>query len=143
MAGGYDVLAEHHKRNRKPRPPNPATLNEMRKATQFRSDVTKDDEMQESESDTAVDAIRTKRHSKTPYGGKEALPTQLQFYPSQWRDVLEQAKWKFRLWLSTECPFPDRLKHISEAEDCIDEALAEHKEDGGRVEPGIQHLSQK
>jgi hypothetical protein len=60
----------------------------------------------------------------------------MQFYPSQWRDVLEEAKWKFRLWLLTECPFPDRKIHFKKAEDCIEEALTEHWENGGGVEPG-------
>jgi hypothetical protein len=102
----------------------------------------RDAEIRESDSDTPVDVSRARRHSKTPYGGNPALPTQLHCYPSQWRDVLERAKWRFRLWLSTQCPFPDRDRHISEAEDCIDEALAEHMANGGGVEPGIQHLSQ-
>jgi hypothetical protein len=140
---GYDVLEAHHRRNRKPRPPNPARLNSIRQATQPTADerLARDAEIHESDSDTAADIPRARRHSKTPYGGNPALPTQLHFYPSQWRDVLEQAKWKFRIWLSMHCPFPDREKHIANAEDCIDEALAEHKADGGGVEPGIWHLS--
>lgn len=36
----------------------------------------------------------------------DAKPTQLQFYPAKWVDVLKQAKQFFWLWMIKECPFP-------------------------------------
>jgi hypothetical protein len=71
-----------------------------------------------------------------PYGGWMPLPTQLHFYPSQWHDVLEAAKWKFHQWLTLDCPFPDRTL-ISEAKGCIDKSIVEHGEKGGSIEDGM------
>lgn len=78
---------------------------------------------------------RAKRHSKTsrPAVG---TPTQLQFYPSQWSDVLEKAKKKYRLVVATEIGFPHPKKDSNRAFDCLTEAIAEHEDDGGMVEPG-------
>lgn len=71
---------------------------------------------------------------------RQPKPTQLQFYPSQWKDVLEASKWKFRIWMSTVKAFPNRRKDMDEAMDCLTSAIAEHQEEGGLLEPGIQYI---
>jgi hypothetical protein len=132
----HDVLVEHHKRNRAPRAPDPIKLNTIRQARG--PSVVNTSNQGQPETDSEQTRPRAKRHSKTPYGGRSAKPTQMQFYPSQWRDILECSKWGFRLWLVIYNPFPDRTEHIGEAEDCIDEALALHQAKGKRVEPGTR-----
>lgn len=77
---------------------------------------------------------RAKRHSKNRSDG--ALPTQLQFYPSLWADILEESKQRYRLYLATENAFPHPKKDRHRATECLMEAIAAHEEDGGKVEQG-------
>ena len=89
-----------------------------------------------SQSEEEPTPKRAKRHSKKAYRSSNLDPTQLQFYPSQWRDILEAAKTKYRLSIVMEMLFPDRKKKFNLAVDCLDEALAEHETNGGLVEDG-------
>jgi hypothetical protein len=61
----------------------------------------------------------------------------LQFYPSQWQDILESSKKKFCLWMATTDPWPVQEDALKEAKSCLDEALLEHKEAGGLIEKGM------
>lgn len=63
-------------------------------------------------------------------------PTQLQFYPARWRELLESAKIKFRFYLTVVKSFPTREEGIAEAGDCILEALSEYRDAGKTVERG-------
>jgi hypothetical protein len=89
-----------------------------------------------SDSDEEPSQKRAKRHSKTPYNTPKTDPTQLQFYPSQWRDILEEGKKKYRLSLLLETLFPDRNKDIHFAVDCLEEAISDHEAEGGMAEAG-------
>lgn len=128
-----DVLEKHHAKNRRPRPPNPDQLNRIRNAS-VRKEEEESDDGNDSET---IGPQRAGRYSKTPRSEIEAKPTQLNFYPGNWRDLLEFAKRIFRRWLACENGFPTRrLKLPPEAGECVAEALAEHRDKGGVVEPG-------
>ena len=75
---------------------------------------------------------RTKRNSQH----HDAKPTQLQFYPGHWCDVLEWVKEFFYLWMIKECPFPQRDSHLVNAKDALKAAMEEFEENGSIVEDG-------
>ena len=52
-------------------------------------------------------------------------------------DVLELAKQKFRLYMATDCGFPERETHLHEASSCLTEALANHSEKGIEFDDGM------
>lgn len=90
----------------------------------------------DSENNNPTPKSTQKRHSKTPYGAAAAKPTQLQYYPGQWTDVLNDAKMRFRLFISTENAFPTPGVGREAAENALADAMNAHKADGGTVEPG-------
>lgn len=63
--------------------------------------------------------------------------SQLQFYPTLWRVVLEAAKTKLHFYLTTVKPFPRCEEGIAKAAGCISEALSEHQDANKKVEPGM------
>lgn len=84
--------------------------------------------------------LRAKRYSKSARSDITATPTQLGFYPGQWRDVLEAAKRHFREWLACKNGFPTRRMDLGEARECVAEALAAHQQRGLAVEPGMDMI---
>jgi hypothetical protein len=99
-----------------------------------------EDSVADSDSDMDRPLKRAKRHSKTPYDGeRKGKPTQMQFFPPHWKDVLEMAKKAKRFHLVKFRPFPEREKHLPESTDCLTESLSEYRGKGGRVEPGPFH----
>jgi hypothetical protein len=114
------VLEEHHRSNGAPRPPNANHLMEIR----------------HSLPPIVSSKTRAKRHSKTPYVRTNSKSTHLRFYPPKWRDVLEIARWNFRLSLATKAPFPDRASGRTIAKDCLTQAGLEHERHGNQVEAG-------
>jgi len=79
---------------------------------------------------------RAKQNLKTPYNGTQGKPTQLKFYPSQWADVLEEVKKKYRLAIVSGTPFPDCEMEMHFTTDCLVEAISDHEENGNMVEDG-------
>ena len=79
---------------------------------------------------------RARRHSKKLYHS-DSSPTQLRFYPSQWKDVLEKAKDAYALLIFIKFGFKTTEKDLSEATACLAKALAEHEGAGRRVEAGM------
>jgi hypothetical protein len=63
--------------------------------------------------------------------------TQLSFYPPAWRDVLESAKAKFRLYLTNVKSFPTREEGVAEVSDRILEVLSQRRDAGKKVEHGM------
>jgi hypothetical protein len=53
-----------------------------------------------------------------------------------WRQVLEGAKEKFRVFLTTDNGFPSREVGLQEARDCLMEALEDFRKLGKKVEKG-------
>ena len=81
---------------------------------------------------------RARRHSGKRYSEHSANPKKLGFYPPQWRDVLENAKLRWRLWMAVVCGFPNNgnQSYHEKTKECIRDALAEHQKNGGKVEKG-------
>lgn len=50
--------------------------------------------------------------------------------------MLEAAKNKFRCFVSTVNPYPNREDGLREAGDCVAEAIADHRANGKKVDPG-------
>jgi hypothetical protein len=147
----FDVLENHHDKNRRPRAPDAEMLREIgQEHPRNTSPVSVDDPVDmgsdntqnsgsdsDSESGAEPATKRAKRHSKVPYDQEnKGKPTQLQFYPLHWRDVLEKAKKKKRLHTVQFRQFSERDHHLRDATDCLTETLAEFRREGGRVEPG-------
>ena len=68
---------------------------------------------------------KPKHHLEDDNAQAQGSPTQLQFYPPLWCDVLEFAKVKFCFFLANVKSFPSLEDGIKEAADCIMEALSE------------------
>lgn len=131
---GYDVLDQHHKRNKPSKAPLFFADSDNENASSDNSKTEDDDEDEASSEGHA----KTKRHSKTPYGSSAPNPTQLHFYPAQWTEVLELAKMKWRLQLVIRWAFPKR-QHPETTEalkECLTTAIADHEADHGLVEKG-------
>ena len=139
----YDVLANYHERNRAPRPPKPKRLRDIRRSGQQRQSSDVGDNVTDAGSgsesdDESSQKARAKRHSQKAYNRTSDDPKRFRYYPPQWRKVLTRAKNNFRLWMATECGFPDKSnqEHYKAVTDCLHRALYAHQEGGGRVEHG-------
>lgn len=75
-----------------------------------------------------TDAVVVRRRpnlNKTPPN-----PTQLRFYSSSWVDVLKDAKYKYRLCIHTEEPFPERSRDtLLVAHECLIEAIGRFQDE--------------
>ncbi|KAF8889828.1 hypothetical protein BD779DRAFT_1469569 [Infundibulicybe gibba] len=141
-----DVLDDYRRRNRSLRAPNPEHLASYRHGSASHNSNVPDqhagtsaqpdnDYSNRSKSNQCT-TRRAPRHSKTPYDKREVLPTKLGYYPSQWRDVLDLAKYKFLHYLTTNNPFPDRPTGLQAARALLMEAIDDHEKDEGVVEDG-------
>ena len=153
--GMFDVVAAHQERNRKPKAPSvdhlrqsaarqgrwprrvPDSEEEVIPDSEPERDVNDPDDAAESDGSSGPVKKRAKRNSQH----HDAKPTQLQFYPGHWRDVLERAKEFFRLWMIKECPFPQRDLHLVNAEAALKAAMEEFEENGSLVEDGKSMLA--
>ena len=84
--------------------------------------------------------LRLKRHSKTPYGTKRPNPTQLQFYPPRWRDILDKAIDAYALAVFIRLGFTSKEDDLPTAGQCLMEAIAEHDAVGRFVEAGNSYF---
>ncbi|KIM73191.1 hypothetical protein PILCRDRAFT_15438 [Piloderma croceum F 1598] len=136
----YDVLQVHHDRNKPHKAPLFAPMeSDNDAATELEnteSDINSVASDEESE-DELGGSTRAKRHSQTPRGSANN-PTQLQFYPLQWTEVLELAKTKWRLSLLIKWAFPKQSKFdtTNVLKECLTTAIADHGAEGGLVEKG-------
>ena len=144
---GSNVLTTFCNRNHAVRPPlldrlrqsgiqGPSTGNEGKQGS------AESDEGSNKESGTPL-AGRAPRHSKTAYGTVPSKPFHLRFYADLpgWVVVLESAKNKFRLHISTVNPFPVVEHHSATATACIAEAMADfHKNSNATLDEGMDHL---
>jgi hypothetical protein len=91
-----------------------------------------------SESEDEPVRGRAKRNSHKAHSAMLSNPKRFRFYPSQWRMVLDAAKWEFRLWMTEECgfPVPSDLEHRKIVGTCLTNQLFEFQQSGGRVEDG-------
>lgn len=124
----YNILENHHRRNGAPRPPDPEVLKAIQSGSQ---------PAQRSRSaSVSISGSHVRRLSQRSENQIRGHSTQLQFYPPVWRDILEIAKAKFRLYLTSVKPFPNRGEGVDEAAECLLEAVAEHRDAVKKVEPG-------
>lgn len=138
-----DVLSAHWKRNGTPKPPHPATLNQIRARTEETPAQPPHPQRLAGTVITITDTEPPEKHRATrnskPKNSKRAART-MGHYPSHWQDVLNDAKTRFSAYLATVNAFPDNDEALLEAKECIYTALACHRKDGYDVEPGEQYL---
>lgn len=152
--GTFDVVAAYQERNRKPKAPSADHLRQSaayqgrwpRRVPDSDEEVIPDSEPEEEPandldnatqsdgSDSAEEPAKKRVKRNSQHHG--AKPTQLQFYPGHWRDVLERAKEFFRLWMIKECPFPQRDTHLCNARHALTAAMEEFEAKGFEVEDG-------
>lgn len=95
-----DVLDRHHKKNGRPRHPDPASLELLRHAVETKEDLTP------SNSRGLVNERQLTR-AKRPADGRK--PTQFAFYPARWKNFLEDAKGECRAQHAMENPLVEDL----------------------------------
>ena len=99
-----------------------------------------DNESMATTSDCNADMSHAAQHSKTPYGTGSADPTQLQFYPSNWGEMLSIAKGFWHLFLAMVFAFPKCHDHKDEHQECLMKAIAEFEKEDSILEPGEAYL---
>jgi hypothetical protein len=78
---------------------------------------------------------RAKRNSKKSH--HDPYPNHLGFYSGTWYDVLVEAKNKYRLFIHTENPFPERNRDgLRDAHGCLLEIISKYKDDGIQLDEG-------
>jgi len=105
------VLQQHHARNRAPKAPAPAPA--LAPAPQLPS--------------TPVSLPILPQPSSN---GRSTLDV----YPPLWREVINNAKKTFRVYLAGKNRFPNPAEAVKEAQECLEDALAVHREEGRMVE---------
>ncbi|KAG1732614.1 uncharacterized protein EDB91DRAFT_1251662 [Suillus paluster] len=124
-----DVLQGHHKKNGCPCLPDPTMLDliwhQETQATNAKSH------------DSGVKAKKVKSSkSKEPTEGPK--PTQLSWYPSQWKTFLEEAKSECHAQYAIENAFPDAIKDLPlSVTEALSMSLVKWLEAGNEVEAGI------
>lgn len=99
----FDILENYRSRNRTVRPPDPQQL---AVAAANQGNLDGEDNNCTDESDTEEGHKRAARNSKNP--GALPKPTDLGYYPPGWKSLLVKAKERWRRYVVTENPFPNR-----------------------------------
>ena len=94
-------------------------------------------ESEESEAgDDPIPQARAKRNSKKSH--RDPRPTHLGFYSGTWYDVLVEAKNRYRLFIHTQNPFPERNRSaLRDAHDCLLETVSKYEDNGIQLDSGI------
>lgn len=135
-----DVVAEHHRRNRGPRPPSRADLDVIRRNVLPTNDRTTPDpefgsrEGSPEEDDTLAMATPAppSRQSSRGRGGRGRVrdghgddPSQLRYYPPVVRDILERAKAISRCDAASLNAYPSRGWYDTKGPEYVEEAISE------------------
>ncbi|KAG0698027.1 hypothetical protein DFH29DRAFT_1082051 [Suillus ampliporus] len=124
-----DVLVNHHKKNGRPRLPNPELLDLLR------SSDTKDIKAKSTESKIPATTVKSSRSKESPEGSK---PTQLGWYPPRWKTFLEDAKGDCRAQHAIENAFPTLADDLPiSVTKALTSSLVEWLEGGKQVEAGL------
>ena len=139
----FDVVDTHYKKNRKPKVPEPATLNAIVNSKKGRQELQRpkiameeSEDSEESEESNSEDKRGHHRAQHNTKGTKKREFTQLQNYPPMWKKVLDSAKKIARRDAFLDGAFNTRMVGLKCAGDSLTEAIAAHEQDGGRVEKG-------
>ena len=111
LSPDQSVLQQHYTRNRTPKAPTSVSA-------RFSSV-----------------SISPSTPSKPPSDGRATLDA----YPPLWRGVINNAKKTFRVYLAGKNGFPNPAEAVKEAQECLEDALAVFREEGGAVEPSEHH----
>jgi hypothetical protein len=98
-----DVLQLHHKKNGRPRLPDPAVLDLLSRST------TKAPDSKSGNADSRSSKVRSVTSKGSGEGPKA---TQLGWYPSCWKSFLEHAKEECRAQHAIENPFPSLVDDL-------------------------------
>ncbi|KAH7917133.1 hypothetical protein BV22DRAFT_1052658, partial [Leucogyrophana mollusca] len=148
---GYDVLDRHHVKNRRPRPPSPRFLEDVRKSepapvaiprlkNKRARKTSKSVSTAVGSSGSEPEPPKRKRgkFSVTPKDRIALDPTKIGFYPSLWKDFIEKCKVDMRLHASTVDPFPTLPTAVDEvAVEILMTTLAMYKEQKRSLERDI------
>ena len=86
--------------------------------------------------DNPIPQARAKRNSKKSH--RDPLPNHLGFYSGTWYDVLVEAKNRYRLFIHTQNPFPERNRNgLKDAQECLLETIAKYEDNGIQLDKGI------
>lgn len=128
-----NVLADHHARNRAPRPPQPEVLHEI--AMMQARHSSKEDEDNDGDDDEDNDDDEEKPAEKSrrkPQG--QYKPTDLSYYKGRpIYNALREAKKLFHYYLIFEQPFPIREDHLGHAEEVLRTVIRKLQDDGSAV----------
>lgn len=114
----YDVLARHQHRNRIPRPPSQRDLERRRDS---RSTGAEDDD-----DDIVVHRSRNKKAEKRG------------FWPDSWKDLIDDAKLEWRVYLASADAFPNRVNAKRELiPDIVGQCLQKYKRAKIRLQDGM------
>jgi hypothetical protein len=124
-----DVLQSHHKKNGRPRLPDPEMLDLIRRQeTQATNTKSRNSGVKAQK----VKSAKSKEPTKGP------RPTQLGWYPPRWKSFLEEAKSECRVQHAIENAFPDAVKDLPlSVTEALTSSLVEWLEAGNEVEAGM------
>ncbi|KAG1867087.1 hypothetical protein C8R48DRAFT_671962 [Suillus tomentosus] len=124
-----DVLQRHHKKNGRPRLPDPTMLDLIcRQETQPINAKSRD-------SGVKANKVKLAKSKELTEGPK---PTQLGWYPPRWKTFLEEAKAECHAQHVIENAFPDSIKDLPlSVTEALTTSLVEWLEAGNEVEVGI------
>jgi hypothetical protein len=135
IKGNFNVLEQHHQRNRPNRAPtvshltSAATQQEQLqdqpcRVGQTDNSITTNNEVASSGSgDQHSPAPRRSKSQRTPH------PTTIKYYPASWKTVLERAKKRFERYTFINHGFAARNQHLSFACAILHEEIARGKAD--------------
>ncbi|KAH7902891.1 hypothetical protein BJ138DRAFT_1200163, partial [Hygrophoropsis aurantiaca] len=132
----HDLMEEHYRKNRRHKAPDPDYLDQVRRGSSTRG-VAVEEEDEDEDEEEEVGPSRRGRYSKNARADIEPNATQLNFYPSRWKDFLEDCKTEFRTYAATDDPFPKRAQAINGIiADILKLMVVTWQRDGKRVEKG-------
>ena len=108
-------------------------------AGQHGTDGSRSDSETDGESEGGDNAIlpqaRAKQNSKKSY--RELHPHHLGFYSGAWYDALVDAKNRYRFFIHTQKPFPDRnINSLRDAQECLIDAVENYLQNGIQLNEG-------
>jgi hypothetical protein len=130
----WDVLVQHHKKNRSNRAPelarlSTAALHQLEAKKHGRDDPEETDDAGEQNEDQDHSSSRAARHSKST--GEVKADTLTYYKGTPWAEILRQAKIKYRRHIALNHGFPDRDEHLCDAREILFEAIEEFKSEHG------------